>query len=100
MAIPYAQIIQAERKAEAAFIHEVRVQRAVLDMSQRELGEEIGVSSSVMSDLLKSPGKICVGRLRGIIRALGLDPFVVLALLGYSEKEIQRLKKNIREGSA
>lgn len=68
---------------------EVRVQRARLDMSQRELGNQVGISAPLMSELLADPDKLSVARLRGIIHALDMDPLPILRLLGFSEKDLR-----------
>lgn len=88
--------ITPEMAAETAkknFQMEVKIQRVRLDMPQRELGDRIGVVPSVMSSLLANPDKISVGRLRGIIHALDLDPLVILPMLGFSEKDIRKLQE-------
>lgn len=85
-----------EMAAEAArknFQTEVRIQRARLDMAQRELADQIGVVPSVMSNLLANPDKIGVGRLRHIIKVLDLDPVVILRLLGYTDKDMRKLRE-------
>lgn len=82
--------------AKKNFQTEVKIQRVRFDMSQRELGDQIGVVPSVMSGLLANPDKISVGRLRGIIKALDMDPLPILRMLGFSEKDI----RNLKEGAA
>lgn len=85
----------AEEKARKDFQMEVKIQRVKLDMSQRELGEQIGVSAPSMCELLADPDKISVARLRRIIRALDMDPATILRLLGFDNKQICQM-----EGSA
>lgn len=46
--------------ARANFQREVKVRRAYLDMTQRELADAVGVAPSVMSVLLNDPDKISV----------------------------------------
>ena len=82
--------IDPEAAAREDFRKEVRVQRAELDMTQRELATAIGVVPSVMSQLLSNPDKISMGRLRKMVAVLGINPMVVLAFLGYSQKEIRK----------
>lgn len=81
----------AVEAAKKNFQTEVKLQRVRFDMAQRELGDQIGVVPSVMSNLLANPDKICVGRLRGIIKALDLNPLVILHLLGYTDKDIRKI---------
>lgn len=78
--------------AKAAFVREVKIRRAYCDMTQRQLADEIGVVPSVMSTLLANPDKISAGRLRTIVQTLAPDPAIVLAFLGYTTKDIQKLK--------
>lgn len=84
-------------KAAEGFRAEVRVRRAVLDMTQAALTEEIGMDKGVLCQKLKSPDKLTVGRLRGMVQALELDPLAVLALLGYDEKMLKDLTRNGQE---
>lgn len=86
--------INAEEAAREAFRTEIKVRRAYCDMKQSELADEIGVVPSVMSNLLSNPDKINAGRLRKIIRALSIDPVIILAFLGYTPKEIQGISKS------
>lgn len=81
----------AADKARKEFQTEVRVQRARLDMSQRELSDQIGIAPSSMSELLADPDKLSVARLRGIIRALDMDPVTILRLLGFPEKTLRAM---------
>ena len=76
--------------ARKAFQLEVKLQRVRFDMSQRELGEVLGISPPQISDLMANPDKLSVDRLRSIIRALSIDPLTVLHLLGYSDKDLRR----------
>ena len=78
-------------KAAEGFRKEVRVRRAHYDMTQAELAQEIGMDKGVLCQNLKNPDKLTVGRLRGIIQALELDPLAVLALLGFDEKTVRQL---------
>lgn len=75
--------------AKGVFRQEVKIRRIKLDMTQDELGDSIGVSSSQISKLLANPDSISVERLRRIIAATGLGPAPILTLLGYSPKEIR-----------
>ena len=79
--------------ARDGFQREVRVKRAELDMTQRLLGDRIGVCPSQMSKLLSDPDSIDVGKLRRIVSVLDPDPCVVLALLGYAPKTIKQFRK-------
>ena len=84
--------VEAARKD---FQTEVKIQRVRCDMAQRELADQVGVVPSVMSNLLANPDKIGVGRLRTIIKVLSLDPIVILRLLGYSDKDIKKLREGV-----
>lgn len=82
----------AEEKARKDFQKEVKLQRVKLDMSQRELGEQVGVSAPSMCELLADPDKISVARLRKIIRALDIDAAVILRLLGFDNRTVAQLE--------
>ena len=81
------------KAARDGFQREIRVKRAELDMTQKLLGDRIGVCPSQMSKMLADPDSIDVGRLRQIVAVLDPDPCVVLALLGYSSKAINKIRK-------
>lgn len=78
-----------------AFITEVKVRRAYLDMSQNDLGHILGISPARVSGLLSNPDELTVGRLRKIIQTLSLDPMIVLTFLGYDRKTIKRFLDSI-----
>lgn len=84
--------VNPEEAARANFQREVKVCRVYLDMTQSELADAVGVVPSVMSVLLNNPDKISVGRLRTIIKTLGISPKTVLEFLGYTSKDIQNMK--------
>lgn len=81
------------KAARDGFQKEIRVKRAELDMTQKLLGDRIGVCPSQMSKMLANPDSIDVGELRQIVAVLEPDPCVVLALLGYSSKAINKIRK-------
>ena len=81
----------AAENARKDFQLEVKLQRVKFDMSQRELGAVLGISPPQICDLMANPDKLSVERLRGIIRALSIDPMTVLRLLGYSDKDIKKM---------
>lgn len=76
--------------AKNAFTVEVKIQRVRCNMSQKQLAEFANVDQTAMSRLLRNPDKISVGRLRAIIHALGIQPAVILRLLGYTDEEIRQ----------
>lgn len=82
----------AEKKAREEFLTEIRIQRAKLDMSQKDLGVQVGVSAPSMCELLADPDKISVARLRKIIRALDIDAAVILRLLGFDSRIVAQLE--------
>lgn len=79
--------VNPDDAARAAFRQEVKVKRAYLDMSQSALATELNIGPSSMSLLLSDPDKISVGRLRAMNKALGLDPAVLLALIGCKQQK-------------
>ncbi|MBQ7355383.1 MAG: helix-turn-helix transcriptional regulator [Clostridia bacterium] len=81
-----------DEEALKGFQKAVRVALAEQEMHQKELAAEVGVEPSWMSRLLAEPGNLSADRLRKIVRALGLDPGVVLRFLGYGEREIKKFK--------
>lgn len=78
--------------AQESFQLEVKLQRVRFDMTQGELADRVDMNRSVLSRCLADPDKLSVGRLRKIIQILSIDPEIILALLGYSQKQIRDLK--------
>lgn len=72
--------------AKESFQLEVKLQRVRFDMTQGELADQVDMNRSVLSRFLADPDKLSVGRLRKIIQILDIDPEIILALLGYSQK--------------
>lgn len=87
--------VNTDNTAREALRREIRVRRAYLNMTQAELASSIGVLPSSMSNLLANPDKLSVGRLRGIINTLDLDPWIILHLLGYSSKDVRTFQQRI-----
>lgn len=80
--------------AKESFQLEVKLQRVRFDMTQDELAEQAGMDRSVLSRFLTDPDRLRVEQLRNIIRVLDIEPEIILALLGYSQREIKDLKCN------
>lgn len=80
--------------AKESFQLEVKLQRVRFDMTQGELADQAGMDRSVLSRFLADPDRLRVEQLRNIIRVLDIEPEIILALLGYSQKEIKDLKCN------
>ena len=78
----------ADAKAREEFQKEVKHRRVELDMTQKDLGDLLGVSAPSMSELLSDPDKFSVGRLRRLVRTLDMDPVTVLRLLGFDPKKL------------
>lgn len=60
--------------------------------SQKSLGNALGVCQATAGNYLKNPDCIQFGTLRAMVKLLRLDPVVILKALGYSAKDIQKLK--------
>ena len=80
--------------AKESFQLEVKLQRVRFDMTQGELADQAGMDRSVLSRFLADPDRLRVEQLRNIIRVLDIEPEIILALLGYSQREIKDLKCN------
>ena len=73
----------------------IKHNRIDLEMSQRELAEMVDMDPSWFSRHLSDPDRIGVGLLRRIVRTLHIDPIVILALVGYTDKEIKQLRERL-----
>ena len=89
----------AADNARKAFQKAVKHQRVEFDMSQKELGEALGISAPQISELMANPDKLSIERMRSIINALDIEPLVVLRLLGYSDRAIKQLSQGDASGS-
>ncbi|MBR3973255.1 MAG: helix-turn-helix transcriptional regulator [Oscillospiraceae bacterium] len=61
--------------------------------SQKAFGEIIGVCQSTVGNYLKKPDNIPLGILRIMVKQLHLDPVVVLLAVGYTAKDIKKLRE-------
>ena len=84
----------AENYAAEDFRREVRSRMGYLDLSQRDLAEQTCMSKSTISSRIRDPNEITVGELRSMNKVLGFDPAIVLALLGFSKKQIKEVLEN------
>ena len=80
-----------EAAAKDAFRLEIKLQRVRFGFTQAELAEQADMDRTVLSRCLAEPDKLSVGRLRKIIQTLSIEPEIILALLGYSQKQIKNL---------
>ena len=86
---------RANDMARKNFQKSVQHKRLDMDMAQWELAMQLDLGPSGLSAQLANPDKIPVGRLRRIIQILHLDPMVILALVGYTDKEIKQLRERL-----
>lgn len=83
----------AERDAIRDFQSEVNAQCGRYGYkSQKSLGNALGVCQATAGNYLKNPDCIQFGTLRAMVKLLRLDPMVILKALGYSAKDIKKLK--------
>lgn len=79
-------------------VGEIRAQSARFGFrSQAALSRELACAQSTVSELLRDPCVIPLGRLRKLVKVLKLDPVIVMKALGYTEKE---LRARFKEGAA
>lgn len=84
----------AENYAAEDFRREMRSRMGYYDLSQSDLAGQTVLSQSTISTRMRDPNSITVGELRSLIKVLKLNPRIVLALLGYSKKEIKEAVEN------
>lgn len=83
----------AERDAMKDFIAEVNAQCGRFGYkSQKALGEALGVCQATAGNYLRKPESIPFGALRALVKLLHPDPVLLLKALGYTSKDIQKLK--------
>ena len=87
----------AEQTAQDNFRREIRIRQGYSDlMSQRELATSSGIPQSTLSKRFACPENFTVEELQKLVATLTPDPYVMLGLIGYSDKEIARMKKSAR----
>lgn len=83
----------AERYAHDDFKREIRQRQGYYDlMSQRALADAAEIPRSTLWAKLQNPDKLDVADMRKLVQTLYPDPAIVLALLGYTQKEITQFK--------
>ncbi len=84
----------AENYAAEDFRREMRSRMGYHDLSQHGLAQKTDISQTTISNRIRDPNDITVGELRSFNKVLGLSPSIVLALLGYTKKEIKEVLSN------
>lgn len=79
----------AENYAAEDFRREMRSRMGYHDLSQHELAQKTDISQTTISNRIRDPNDITVGELRSFVKALGLNPAIVLALIGYTKKDVK-----------
>ncbi len=77
------------------YMGEIKAQSARLGYDTHEsLGRAVGLSRPTISKYLKDP-LLYLGTLRNLVQTLKLDPIIVLKVIGYSNNDIKKLKKDV-----
>lgn len=85
-----------EKYAAEDFRKEVRIRQGENDlMSKSALAEEMDMPRTTLTKRLSDPMGMTFGEFKKLNSTLHPDPAVVLALLGYSAKEIRKFKENV-----
>lgn len=85
----------AERYAEDAFRAEVREQQKQKDLlSKQALSDAAGIPRQTLCKRIQNPGSMSVEELRKLVIAIKPDPTVILTLLGYSKRDINRIPES------
>ena len=83
-----------ERYAAEDFRREIRCRRGYYDlMSIQAVADAVGIPRSTLDTKLREPERLGVEDLRKLIPVLHPNPRVVLALVGYTTKEINQFVK-------
>lgn len=83
----------AERDAMADFMGELNAQRARFGYdTQRSLAPVLGVCQATAGNYIRNPETIPFGVLRKLVKVLKPDPVLLLKALGYTTKDIQKIK--------
>lgn len=85
-----------QKKVEKAFWKSVKVRCAEQDIDTwADLGQQTGIPESTFQNYRANIGKVQINTMRKMVGLLKPDIQIVLLLLGYSEKDIQRFAQAI-----
>lgn len=90
----------ADKYADADFQKEIyrRMADRYEEVSVRALAREIGACQSTLNTKIrKTPCTLVISELRKIVSVLKPDPVIMLKLLGYTSKEINKFKNQKEE---
>ena len=94
MARPRQNTIAYEQNARKNFLLEIEGRCGFVGLKTNEaLGDAIGVTGNTVGNFKKDPGRIRMDVMQKLVKALKLDPGVVLSYLGYSEQEKRKFAK-------
>lgn len=94
MARPRQNTIGFEQNARKNFLLEIEGRCGFAGLKTNEaLGDAIGVTGNTVGNFKKDPGRIRMDVMQKLVKALKLDPGVVLSYLGYSEQEKRKFAK-------
>lgn len=83
-----------EREAIDALRGELNAQRWRYGYTSfKSLGDALGIAMDTANTYIKRPEQIRLGTLRQIVKILKLDPMIVLAAIGYSQRDIKKFIK-------
>lgn len=83
-----------DKYAAEDFRKEVRVRQGENDlMTKSVLAEAVGMPRTTLTKRLADPMGMTFGEFKSINKTIHPDPGVILALLGYSTKEIKRFRE-------
>lgn len=84
----------AENYAAEDFRREMRSRMGYHNLSQQDLADLTCLSQTTVSKRMRNPNDITIGELRSLHKVLGLDPAIVLALLGFTKKQVKEVLGN------
>lgn len=84
---------QVQQEATAAFEHEILMQRTDLGILQQDLAVTMGISEPTVTHMFKDVDKMPASRIRQLVQILSLNPITVLRWLGYTDRDIKKLKE-------
>lgn len=86
-----------QKKVEKAFWKSVKVRCAEQDIDTwADLGQQTGIPESTFQNYRANIGKVQINTMRKMVGLLKPDIQIVLLLLGYSEKDIQRFARTVQ----
>lgn len=82
----------SDKYAVDSILREIRTQQGTTDlMNNRALADACGIPYQTFLRRMKCPEDFTLGEIKKLVKVIPLNPFSLLAFLGYGKKDIKKL---------